>query len=87
MSRVPRLNSKVFLAALCLAAVVPTRVDAQAHITTPREAFGANFGDDYFLASYAQLSSYWRTLDRESDRMVVKEIGRTAEGGILHHFR
>ena len=75
-----RLNASVLLAALCLGAALPTQVDAQAHITTPREAFGANFGDDYFLASYAQLSSYWRTLDRESDRMVVKEIGRTAEG-------
>ena len=35
---------------------------------------------DYFLANYKQMSAYWRTLDRESDRMVLKEIGKTAEG-------
>ena len=53
---------------------------AQGRITTPKEALGANFGDDYFLANYRQISDYWRLLDRESDRMEVRELGRTAEG-------
>ncbi|MEX1181971.1 MAG: M14 metallopeptidase family protein [Gemmatimonadota bacterium] len=55
-------------------------LDAQAHITSPREELGHEFGDDYFLANYQQISAYWRRLDRESDRMVVQEIGTTAEG-------
>jgi Zinc carboxypeptidase len=63
--------------ALCLA--VAPALSAQ-HITTPKEALGANFGDDYFLANYQQISKYWHTLDKESDRMVVQEIGKTAEG-------
>src|SRR6478672_2574159 len=68
------------LAALLAALALPTMLAAQAHVTTPKEAFGANFGDDYFLASYRQIAAYWHTLDRESDRMVVREIGKTAEG-------
>lgn len=51
-----------------------------AKVTTPKQHFGHNIGDDYFLAGYAQLSSYWKKLDRESDRVTVVEIGKTAEG-------
>ena len=53
---------------------------AQQQITTPRQQFGFDLGDDYQLANYKQFADYWRTLDAESDRMVVQEIGRTSEG-------
>ena len=66
--------------ALCLFALVSASAGAQRQITTPREEFGANFGDDYFLASYRQIAAYWRKLERESDRIRVVEIGKTAEG-------
>ena len=49
-------------------------------ITSPRQAFGASIGDDYFLATYSQLEAYWKELDRESDRMTLVDIGPTAEG-------
>ena len=68
------------VALLALLAGVPQAARAQARITTPIQALGANFGDDYFLASYTQLSAYWRTLEKESDRIHVVEIGKTAEG-------
>ena len=67
------------LAALVLATAV-TPVRAQTHITTPKEEFGANFGDDYFLANYKQISGYWRKLAKESNRIALQEIGKTAEG-------
>ena len=51
-----------------------------ARITSPKEEFGFNFGDDYQLATYQQLAAYWQKLDRESDRMVLQEIGKTSEG-------
>jgi hypothetical protein len=44
------------------------------------EEFGHNYGDDYFLANYQQIAAYWHKLDSQSDRMVVQEIGKTAEG-------
>ena len=55
-------------------------LNAQTRITTPKEELGHNFGDDYFLANYRQITAYWRKLDAESDRMVLQEIGKTAEG-------
>ena len=50
------------------------------HITTPREALGFNIGDDYEVANYTQLESYWKKLASESDRMKLIDIGPTAEG-------
>jgi hypothetical protein len=49
-------------------------------ITTPKQQFGYNIGDDYFLVNYTQWVEYLQKLDRESDRMTVVDIGRTAEG-------
>src|SRR5262245_7814838 len=49
-------------------------------ITSPKQQFGFNIGDDYQLANYDQFVEYWHKLDRESDRMKVVEIGKTAEG-------
>jgi hypothetical protein len=75
------VRSRLLLAALLVAAVTPaSRTVAQGHITTPREALGFDIGDDYRLATYTQLEAYWRQLDRESPRLVLREIGRTAEG-------
>jgi hypothetical protein len=59
---------------------VASALQAQGRITTPREFFGHNIGDDYWLANYDQFTEYWRKLDAESDRMRVVEIGKTAEG-------
>src|SRR3954464_6327106 len=71
----------VLAAAFLPLAITPAApLRAQTHITTPKEEFGANFGDDYFLANYKQIAAYWHKLDRQSDRIVVQEIGKTAEG-------
>ena len=53
---------------------------AQQHVTSPKEQFGFNIGDDYKLANYTQFEQYWRTLARESNRMKLVEIGKSAEG-------
>lgn len=49
------------------------------HITSPKEQFGHEIGDDYWLADYKQAIEYWRKLAKESDRMTIEEIGKTAE--------
>jgi hypothetical protein len=49
-------------------------------VTSPKQFFGFNIGDDYQLATYTQFIEYWQKLDKESDRMKVVEIGKTAEG-------
>jgi Zinc carboxypeptidase len=49
-------------------------------VTSPKEFFGFNIGDDYCLANYQQLMGYWEKLDSESDRIKVMSIGTTEEG-------
>src|SRR5437867_8222956 len=53
---------------------------AQRKITTPKEQFGFNIGDDYVLANYTQYVDYLKKLDGESDRMTVEVIGKSSEG-------
>ncbi|MBP1636301.1 MAG: hypothetical protein H6Q10_2875 [Acidobacteria bacterium] len=65
------------LLALLLSGAAP---QAQQAITPPRGVLGFDAGDDYCLANYTQLLAYLKTLDRESDRVALKEIGATAEG-------
>ena len=74
----PSFLTLAFFIALSVFAATPA---AQApRITSPKEEFGFNFGDDYQLATYQQLAAYWQKLDRESDRMVMQEIGKASEG-------
>ena len=66
---------------LSLAILLTLTVSSAAQgITTPKQHFGFNIGDDYQLATYDQFVQYWQKLDKESDRMKVVEIGKTAEG-------
>jgi len=67
------------MAALSLQSA-PLAAQPAARITTPREALGHDLGEDYFLANYSQLESYWKTLAAQSDRAKLVEIGKTAEG-------
>ncbi|OYV67987.1 MAG: peptidase, partial [Gemmatimonadetes bacterium 21-71-4] len=66
------------LALLCLgsAAALP----AQGRVTTPKQHFGHDIGDDYWLPNYDQYEAYVKTLAAESDRVKLLDIGRTAEG-------
>jgi len=75
-----RLLLGVLLVAGALGATPQAQGRAASGITSPTAEFGHAFGDDYFLANYRQMEAYWRKLDRESDRMVLEDIGRTAEG-------
>jgi hypothetical protein len=69
---------------LILVLIIPLlfslHIYAQNNITTPKQAIGHDVGEDYFLASYTQLSDYWKKLAQESDRLLLKEIGKSAEG-------
>ena len=69
----------VFLLLLAL-----TPVFGQSKVTSPKEQFGFNIGDDYQLANYTQLVEYWRKLAQQSDRMKLVEIGKTAEGRTMY---
>ncbi|MFQ5690249.1 MAG: M14 metallopeptidase family protein [Gemmatimonadota bacterium] len=68
----PSLTASSPIPATAVGATVPG-------ITSPRQALGFDIGDDYRLATYTQLETYWKTLAAESDRMTLEQIGRTAE--------
>ncbi|HLI75833.1 MAG TPA: M14 metallopeptidase family protein [Acidobacteriaceae bacterium] len=53
---------------------------AQSPITSPEEAFGFKPGADRKLADWTQLTSYFRTLSTQSDRIRYEEVGKTTEG-------
>jgi hypothetical protein len=55
-------------------------VSAQGNITSPKQQFGFNVGDDYQLINYTQLLAYWKKLDKESDRISLVNIGTSSEG-------
>lgn len=63
---------------LCLTA------PAQSRLTSPKDQFGLNIGDDYQLVNYTQYEAYIKKLDRESDRLKVVEMGKSAEGRTMY---
>jgi len=77
---VPTVRRATLLTAVLSATAVGAQTPPAGKITTPKEFFGFNIGDDYQLATYDQFVEYWQKLDKESDRMKVVEIGKTAEG-------
>jgi hypothetical protein len=65
---------------LFMATAAPQAQKAAPKLTTPKEQFGWNVGDDYRLVNYTQYVEYVKKLDQQSDRMTVVEIGKTEEG-------
>jgi len=78
MTRISRLCSF----ALALLAFTTATLSAQksGKLTSPKEAFGFNIGDDYQLANYTQIEAYYKKLASESDRIKLIDIGPTEEG-------
>ena len=63
---------------LVWAAWLPALLSAA--VPTPKEHFGFTPGDDYKLAGYTQISTYFQKLASGSDRIRIREFGRTSHG-------
>jgi hypothetical protein len=70
----------LFLLIVALATAGALSAQAPPKVTTPKEFFGFNVGDDFQMVSYTQAEGYWKKLATESDRMKLVSIGKTAEG-------
>jgi len=70
-------------ATLTIALVVAT-ASLEAQPASPADMFGFEPGDDYELASYQQMESYYRQLAEQSARVQLREIGRSALGRTLY---
>ncbi len=79
-ARVALVAVLVALALGSSAAPIAQSKGAAPKVTSPKEQFGHDIGDDYFLVNYTQYVDYLRKMDKESDRMTVMEIGKTEEG-------
>jgi len=73
-----KLRRLLMLVTVAVVLTAPMHTSAQ--VTTPMQELGVNIGDDYHLFTYTQFEAYWRKLAEESPRMVLEEIGQTAEG-------
>ena len=49
-------------------------------VPTPESVLGRSVGADFFLASYDESLRYFQALDAASDRVELREIGRTSYG-------
>jgi hypothetical protein len=49
-------------------------------ITSPKNYFGFNIGDNYKLANYTQTEGYFKKIASESQRVKLVNIGKTEEG-------
>jgi hypothetical protein len=78
-----RLPSRFALALLLALVAVPLSRAAEpitTKVTEAKDIIGFNFGDDYCLANYTQLSACLKQWARESNRVTVVSIGTTEEG-------
>lgn len=70
-----RFTGLLFLG-LGLTLLAATPVEAK--VPHPSEVFGFEPGDDYKLADWTEMQDYYQRLAKASDRVQMKEIGRTA---------
>ncbi len=69
-----RLTLLTLLASACLLAQPSLKAPL------PKDHFGFTPGDDYKLADYQQVISYFQKLDQASDRLKLVEFGKSAHG-------
>jgi len=72
------------LVTLILVVLFTAALQAQSRITSPKEQFGFNIGDDYVLVNYTQYETYLKKLDQESNRLTVLPIGKSSEGRTMY---
>src|SRR5262249_38362938 len=73
-------KSAAIILLLCATAEPQAQRAASQKVTTPKEQFGWEIGDDYRLVNYTQFTDYLKKMDVQSERMTVVDIGKTEEG-------
>ena len=72
------MKRKLFISAVVVLLAV-TPVWAQ-DVTDPASFFGFKLGSDFKLADWPQIVDYFHLIDSQSDRIQVKELGKSTRG-------
>jgi len=81
MTRSKTRGSAFLFAVLAIALTIGLVPSAgQEAVPTPRDVLGFTPGDDYKLADFSQIRSYFETLDAASDRVMLMSAGKSTEG-------
>ena len=70
---------KILCSAALFALLLPP-FTLPAQLPTPESAFGFRVGADFKLIDYEQSISYFRQLERASDRLKLVDVGQTSNG-------
>jgi hypothetical protein len=76
-------RSTVLSAVLAGAALLwagESAAQAGSSVPTPRSVLGHEVGADFLLATFEESLEYFRRLDEASDRLTLREVGRTSYG-------
>lgn len=65
---------------LCVPALAAMAMASAGQVPTPKDFFGHDVCEDYWLANYQQLTAYWKQLEKTSGRMKLQVIGKTEDG-------
>ncbi len=73
-------NPSRFLFYILFSLFVVFNSNSAAQVPHPSDVFGFTPGDDYKLATYDQMLEYYKQLDAASDRVQMREIGKSVLG-------
>ena len=76
--RRPPSTALLAIALAAAAAAGPALLRAQ--VPTPESVLGQRVGADFFLATFEESLEYFQQLDAASDRLELREVGRTSFG-------
>src|SRR6478672_541760 len=72
-----------FRAAALLLLLVSLAFAVSAQVPSPQSVLGFHPTDDKVMADWHQITDYFAKLDKASNRVAVKEIGKTTNGNPL----
>ena len=70
------MRIKLYLV-ISLIFIITASASSQQVVPRPEEALGFRVGEDYRLAGWEEIVSYFHSLDAASDRIMIEELGKT----------
>ena len=74
-----RILARWSLSCAAVLVAIPLALSAQ-NLPTPESVLGHMVGEDFYLATYEESLDYLQQLAAASDRVELREIGRTSNG-------